>query len=213
MTDERAPIGNLFDELADEYISLRKDVGWDPWPHVHAALGRGSLADKKILDLGCASGEVAEILAQRGAHVTGLDASIRMCELAAARVPEMPFFIHDIGEPLPFADDLFDCTLALGCLEFVPDPDVALDEMLRVTRPGGTLLYVEELCGEDCVGGLSQRLDLYETWSRYRRSFEDASDSARGRLRGVSLVRIPGYFEDERQARVIYLRVIGQVGT
>ena len=40
---------------------------------------------------------------------------------------------------LPFPDNTFDCTLSMLVLNFVPDPAVALDQMIRVTRPGGVV--------------------------------------------------------------------------
>ena len=58
-----AYIGALFDELADDYDEMHREVGWDPWPHVRAALGNGALDGKRIVDVGCGTG----ILTRAGA--------------------------------------------------------------------------------------------------------------------------------------------------
>jgi SAM-dependent methyltransferase len=203
-------IGDLFDMLADDYDSMRGEVGWDPWPHLRAALGNGTLEGKLILDVGCGTGEVAEQLIARGASVIGVDASPRMCELAAARAPAMRCFVHALGAgPMPFEDDIFDAVVALGCVEFAPDPAAACAELVRVARPGGTLLWVTELCGNDCAAGGKQDVVLYEEWRRYRLPFTDAVDVGQSLLSGVTNVRVPGYEHDDTGERVVYLRTIG----
>ncbi len=204
-------IGDLFDMLADDYDEMRGEVGWDPWPHLRAALGTGTLDDKLILDVGCGTGEVAGQLIERGGSVIGVDASPRMCELAAAREPAMRCFVHALGSgPMPFEDDIFDVVIALGCVEFAADPAAACAELVRVARPGATMLWVTELCGNDCAAGGRQDVVLYEEWRRYRLTFSDAVDVAEGLLTGVTNVRVPGYVHDDTGERVVYLRTIGR---
>ena len=206
-----AYMGALFDELADDYDEMHREVGWDPWPHVRAALGNGALDGKRIADVGCGTGEVAADLVARGASVTGLDASGRMCELAAQRVPGMPVVMHALGEGrLPFGDDVFDAVIALGCVEFAADPAAACAELVRITRPGGVVLWVAELYGEDCAEGTRPVIHLYEQWRRYRLSQAEATAVAEDLLVGVTNVRVPGYVHDDTGDRIVYLRTIGR---
>ena len=210
MTDERMPIGALFDELAEEYEEVTEDVGWTPWPHVEAAFGEEPLAGRSVLDVGCGTGEVTAWLRGRGAEVTGLDASERMCELAAVRVPEARFIWHDLAQGLPFGSGTFDGVLALGCVEYVEDVEGACAELVRVTRPGGTVLYVVELCEEGLCGGEAREFVLYESWRRYRRTFAEVEAQARLLLAEVRVERVPAYVFDDTGEPVGYARVIGR---
>jgi ubiquinone/menaquinone biosynthesis C-methylase UbiE len=53
------------------------------------------------------------------------------------------------AEALPFPDDTFDTAVATLVLCTIPDPVAAIDEMARVLRPGGRLLFIEHVRAED----------------------------------------------------------------
>jgi ubiquinone/menaquinone biosynthesis C-methylase UbiE len=53
------------------------------------------------------------------------------------------------AEALPFADDTFDTAVATLVLCTIPDPVAAIDELARVLRPGGRLLFIEHVRAED----------------------------------------------------------------
>ena len=104
--------------------------------------------DPLMLDLATGTGRLPLFMARNGrfrGHVIGLDASRRMLKQARCKVVAEHFeeFItllrHDAGA-LPFPDDSFDVVTCLEALEFMPDPQAALSEMIRVLRPGGLLL-------------------------------------------------------------------------
>ncbi len=106
------------------------------------------LADPLILDVATGTGRLPLLMARNASfqgHVIGLDASGRMLKRARQKVAAEHFvdFItlmrQDAGE-LPFPNDSFDAVTCLEALEFLPDPQAALAEMVRVLRPGGTLL-------------------------------------------------------------------------
>jgi ubiquinone/menaquinone biosynthesis C-methylase UbiE len=64
-----------------------------------------------------------------------------MLALGAARLTDpRSTWIRAWAVPLPFADDTFDLVVTLEMLEFTPAPRQAIQEMLRVLRPGGWLL-------------------------------------------------------------------------
>ena len=115
---------------------------------------------KRILDVGCGLGELAERFAKElGAEVQAIDTSARMVALTRARGIDAK---EADAEQLPYADGEFDCVFAGWVLYHVPDLETALGECARVLRPGGTLVassYFESNMSElwDLIEGLSPR--------------------------------------------------------
>lgn len=92
------------------------------------------------LDLCCGHGNVASGLVRAGAHVTGLDFSTAMLDMARAAVPEATFIEGDAME-LSFDDASFDAvTIGFG-MPHVPNPLQVVAEARRVLRPGGRLAF------------------------------------------------------------------------
>src|SRR3954453_6261834 len=87
----------------------------------------------EVLDVGCGTGVFLRLGADRGARVTGLDASGGLLELAQARVPEGAFVRGDL-QSLPFADDAFDVVTGFTSFFFADDLVEALREARRVAR-------------------------------------------------------------------------------
>ena len=95
-----------------------------------------------VLDVGSGTGALAAAVAAaaQSTRIVGIDRSEPYVAVARARheSPRMRFEVGD-AQQLPFEDASFDRTLSLLILNFVPDPQKALTEMIRVTRPGGTV--------------------------------------------------------------------------
>jgi SAM-dependent methyltransferase len=93
-----------------------------------------------VLDAGVGSGRFLAEVAGRGWRGFGIDVSPEMIALARRRVPRAAGRLA-IGrlEALPYAAGSFDVVVALGVLEYT-DVDVAVPELIRVTRPGGRLV-------------------------------------------------------------------------
>ncbi|MEL7100720.1 MAG: bifunctional 2-polyprenyl-6-hydroxyphenol methylase/3-demethylubiquinol 3-O-methyltransferase UbiG [Pseudomonadota bacterium] len=99
---------------------------------------------KKVLDLGCAGGFMAEAIAARGAQVTGIDPAKDAIAAARQHAQEEGLKItYDVGvgEALPYADATFDAVVCVDVLEHVQDLAQVLQEVARVLRPGGQFLY------------------------------------------------------------------------
>ena len=99
---------------------------------------------KAVLDLGCAGGFMAEALAARGAHVTGIDPAADAIDAARAHARTTGLRIgYDVGvgEALPYDDSSFDAVVCVDVLEHVADLRRVLAEVARTLRPGGLFLF------------------------------------------------------------------------
>ena len=72
-----------------------------------AQIGSGT----RVLDCGCGAGRFAQMAADRGASVAGIDAAGELVEIAAERTPEGEFRVGDL-EALPWPEDSFDVSPA-----------------------------------------------------------------------------------------------------
>lgn len=97
-----------------------------------------------VLDVGCGTGVVAITAARLGAKVCALDLSPALVERAKTNIitanVEVDVKEGDV-ESLPYADNFFDVILSQFGHMFAPRPHVAIHEMLRVLKPGGTIAF------------------------------------------------------------------------
>ena len=101
-------------------------------------------AVKRVLDLGCAGGFMAEALAEKGAIVTGIDPAAQAIEAARVHAAQAGHDIRydvGVGESLPYADASFDAVVCVDVLEHVADLNQVLREVERVLVPGGRFLF------------------------------------------------------------------------
>lgn len=102
----------------------------------------GVRAGERVLDVATGNGNAALWAARAGARVTGLDLSPELLEMARGRAGEERLeidWVEGDAEELPFADDEFDRVLSVFGAIFAPRHDRVGTELLRVTRPGGTV--------------------------------------------------------------------------
>lgn len=96
--------------------------------------------DLRWIDVGCGSGALAELLAERCAprHIHGIDPSEAQLDFARARLLNHPVTLRR-GDALalPFDSRSFDAAVMALVIFFVPDPSQAVAEMVRVVVPGG----------------------------------------------------------------------------
>jgi SAM-dependent methyltransferase len=108
---------------------------------VHRA---GVQRGRRVLDVACGTGVVSVTAARLGAQVTALDLTPELLERARenARIAgvEIDFHEGDV-EKLPFGNAVFDVVLSQFGHIFAPRPEVAIAEMLRVLKPGGTIAF------------------------------------------------------------------------
>ena len=108
----------------------------------HLVEACGVSAGERVLDAGCGDGNVALAAARRGAIVTAVDYSPSALERGRARAAaeglEVEWLDGDVQD-LPAGDGWFDRSLSAFGLIWAADVQTALDELIRVTRPEGTL--------------------------------------------------------------------------
>lgn len=96
---------------------------------------------RRILDIGCGAGVLAQELIARGATVSGFDASQEMIALARKRLGDSADLrVSRLGEQLPYEDGSFDDAVASLVFHYLPDWSLALREIRRVLKPRGRLI-------------------------------------------------------------------------
>ena len=102
------------------------------------------LEGKRVLDIGCGGGLLAEEFARLGLRVTGIDPSAASLETARAHASHAGLDIEyqvGIGEQIPFEDSTFDIAYCCDVLEHVNNLEQVIAETARILKPGGIYLY------------------------------------------------------------------------
>lgn len=102
-------------------------------------------AGMRVLDAGCGTGNFSMKMAALGVTVEGIDLSEPMIGYAKEKAQASPYAdqLHfQVGDlyTLPFADESFDAVLSMAAFEFIHEDRRALDEFMRVVKPGGRVL-------------------------------------------------------------------------
>jgi SAM-dependent methyltransferase len=103
------------------------------------------LSGLSLLDAGCGAGLALRMAAERGARVSGLDASAALLDVARGQLPDADLRVGDIEE-LPYDDATFEVVAAFNSIQYASDTKAAVAELARVARPGGRVAI--EVWGE-----------------------------------------------------------------
>ncbi|MBW4094167.1 MAG: demethylmenaquinone methyltransferase [Acidobacteria bacterium] len=134
----------MFDDVAPKYDLVNDLLAMGQtyrWRRL-AVEAVGAQQGQRVLDVAAGTGTSSEPYADAGISVVALDFSRGMLKVGKRRRPDIDFIAGDATN-LPFADNSFDATTISFGLRNVTDPHKALEEMLRVTKPGGRLVVME----------------------------------------------------------------------
>ncbi len=137
---------SLYDDVAEWYD------GWigtgamreDPFfPAVEALMGE--VAGRRICDLACGQGRVSRYLADRGAHVVGVDLSAKLLAIARRHERAVPrgiaYLWADARDLSAVVDGVFDTLVCHRALMDIPDLASTLQTAARILRPGGWFVF------------------------------------------------------------------------
>jgi ubiquinone/menaquinone biosynthesis C-methylase UbiE len=126
-----------------EEIKKKFDRTYAAYAHSEKLLRFRDRKGKSVLEIGCGIGIDAAEFARHGAQVTALDLSPKNIELAKK------YFAYNnlkgtllVGnaEEMCFDDNTFDAVVAIGVFIYTPNTRKAIDEVLRVVKPGGEVI-------------------------------------------------------------------------
>jgi len=110
--------------------------------------------EERALDVGAGTGAFAFAIAPRVREVVAVELDEALAARARADAPRNVEVVVADGEHLPFERASFDLAGTLRTLHHTPRPELLVAELARVTRPGGTILIVDQLAPADPLVGL-----------------------------------------------------------
>ena len=140
----QADVASMFDHVAERY-DMMDALMTGGMNHVWMAAFRKAVAPhpgERILDLAAGTGVSSAALAKGGAEVVACDLSEGMIEVGRERHPDIEF-VRGNAMSLDFEEASFDAVTISWGLRNIPDPGLALREMMRVVRPRGRLVVLE----------------------------------------------------------------------
>ena len=142
------PLGEVFDSVAEDYDVVRQGY---PAVLVDAAILRGGLASgSRVLEVGCGTGKLTEVLAAHHLNVDAVDPGPRMIELAKRRVGGNDDVRFHIGrfEDVALPEAAFDALFSATAFHWV-DPHISWTKAASHLRPGGLLALLAHLTVHD----------------------------------------------------------------
>jgi SAM-dependent methyltransferase len=169
-----ATLDALYDEWASDYDQQLCASG-NPYLSIIAGFAGRHLTDfdARILDAGCGTGNMGQLLNQIGyRHIDGLDPSAGMLEMARRKDVYRELYQLYLGQQVDLADASYDAVVAAGVLTHGHAPADSLDGILRLTRPGGVILFSLSRIAFEEYGFKEQidALDAAQSWHKLDQS-------------------------------------------
>jgi SAM-dependent methyltransferase len=139
--------GPLWGKSPQDWASIQEPTG--NAGYVYALNFLQINAEDKLLDVGCGSGLFSNLAYQKGAEVTGVDASDELIAQAKERNPAINFITGEMEE-LPFGNGLFDIVCGFNSFQYAASTKNALAEAYRVLKDKGRLVAMIWGNKEDC---------------------------------------------------------------
>ncbi|AIR00609.1 bifunctional 2-polyprenyl-6-hydroxyphenol methylase/3-demethylubiquinol 3-O-methyltransferase UbiG [Pluralibacter gergoviae] len=156
MNAEKPPVANVdsaeiakFEAVASRWWDLEGEFKplhrINPLRLGYIAGRSGGLFDKKVLDVGCGGGILAESMAREGARVTGLDMGAEPLQVARLHALESGIQVDYVQETVEDHADQhageYDVVTCMEMLEHVPDPASVVRACARLVKPGGHVFF------------------------------------------------------------------------
>ena len=154
MSDEiKRIVGAGYDQVAEEYGRLESELEWPRMRWLCKRLDQLK-AGSSVLDLGCGSGDPADIEIAKKHKITGVDFSENQIDLARQNVPARVFLCGDAGS-MEFPRSSFDAAVSFYTLEHVPrkEHETVLERIHRWLKPEGLFLISIEAGDFDDITG------------------------------------------------------------
>ncbi|MGO4887842.1 class I SAM-dependent methyltransferase [Anaerobacillus sp. MEB173] len=138
--------GEEFDSLVQFFDGMAR-TSWLSRIHDQLKELTGSWNGLIVLDVGCGTGRILLRGAKEAEHVTGIDLSPEMIKAAKENFilnqceQKGDFIVGDACQ-LPFDDFTYDISISTCVLFLLPEPELGINEMLRVTKRGGKLVML-----------------------------------------------------------------------
>jgi ubiquinone/menaquinone biosynthesis C-methylase UbiE len=167
---------------------------------------------ERALDAGTGTGALAFALSGLVREVVALDVVPELLDEARKRLESHPNVSLVEGDvtALPFADAEFDLVGSLNTLHHVSRPELAVAELARVTRPGGTLLVVDQIAPVDPLAALELNRFERARDPTHMRALSDADQ--RALFDANNLVFRRADFDTQRRELEPYLDLAGCQG-
>ena len=168
--------------------------------------------DERALDSGTGSGALAFALAPHVREVVGVDIVPELLEQARKRAEQLPnvTFVEGDSTKLPFEYGSFDLAGTLRTLHHIARPELAMAELVRVTRPRGRVLVIDQIAPVDPLA--AAELNRFERARDPSHSRALADVDLRGLFESNGLVLIRAEYEREPRELDAYLDLAGCEG-
>lgn len=136
-------LAQRYDEWSKDYESdLAQDFEYLSHQRTSEVFSKYVPKDARILDAGAGTGLVGAVLAQMGyGLMVAMDLSEGMLDEARKKGVYQDFHQMVMGETLDYETDSFDAVVTVGVLTVGHAPANSLDELVRVTKPGGHIVF------------------------------------------------------------------------
>ncbi|NEQ84676.1 MAG: class I SAM-dependent methyltransferase [Moorea sp. SIO2I5] len=132
-----------YDQWAKGYDKdLAEEFAWNAPQTATAVFAKHMDKSAKILDAGAGTGLVGECLVEAGyRNLVAMDLSLGMLEEAKSKNLYKEYHQMVLGSPLAFATDEFDAIISVGVFTQGHAPASSFDELVRITKPGGLIVF------------------------------------------------------------------------
>lgn len=143
--DGFAPFYSFAQRVVELYFKLFRKTRENPI--IESLKNLGIQPGHKVLEVSIGTGDNIQDLPTKNIQLYGLDISLGMLKNCWKRYRKsslVPVLVHGMAEELPFKDETFDVVIHVGGINFFNDKAKAIQEMIRVAKPGARFIIADE---------------------------------------------------------------------